>query len=365
MGAALCCRRPRRVQDESSTVTYAGNRGTQSPAIGRVLVFVNPKSGSGKSLVTLRDRVEPKLKKNHIDYDVVITSGPNHAKSAIRSRDDLGEYNGIIILSGDGLVFEVLNGFIERHDATSIIPSLPIGIVPSGSGNGLLSSLFYSRGEPLKNPKFTERAIDVSCSPEAHAQPVNLIHVQTDREDIASFLSVGWGLMADIDIESERWRKLFGSNRFALGGLVRILNLRTYRGRLWYKPYSGSYGEVDVSYDVYAKTVSERMAYSSSVMNTEKDTVLSHRELSEAWSDMHTERVVDVNEEVPEDWTRVEDDFIGIYAVSSNFKFQELLLLSQFIIRHLLERREIVEHNCYPTLGNVVRKQQYASQMAQ
>uniref|UniRef100_A0A7I4Y519 DAGKc domain-containing protein n=1 Tax=Haemonchus contortus TaxID=6289 RepID=A0A7I4Y519_HAECO len=262
MGAALCCRRPRRVQDESSTVTYAGNRGTQSPAIGRVLVFVNPKSGSGKSLVTLRDRVEPKLKKNHIDYDVVITSGPNHAKSAIRSRDDLGEYNGIIILSGDGLVFEVLNGFIERHDATSIIPSLPIGIVPSGSGNGLLSSLFYSRGEPLKNPKFTERAIDVSCSPEAHAQPVNLIHVQTDREDIASFLSVGWGLMADIDIESERWRKLFGSNRFALGGLVRILNLRTYRGRLWYKPYSGSYGEVDVSYDVYAKTVSERVALS-------------------------------------------------------------------------------------------------------
>nr|CDJ95828.1 sphingosine kinase A-like isoform 2 [Haemonchus contortus] len=58
------------------------------------------------------------------------------------------------------------------------------------------------------------------------------------------------------------------------------------------------------------------MAYSSSVMNTEKDTVLSHRELSEAWSDMHTERVVDVNEEVPEDWTRVEDDFIGIYAVA-------------------------------------------------
>ncbi|VDO05981.1 unnamed protein product [Haemonchus placei] len=107
MGAALCCRRPRRVQDESSTVTNAGKRGTQSPPIGRVLVFVNPKSGSGKSLATFRDRVEPKLKKNHIDYDVVITSGPNHAKSAIRLRDDLGKYNGIIILSGDGLVFEV------------------------------------------------------------------------------------------------------------------------------------------------------------------------------------------------------------------------------------------------------------------
>uniref|UniRef100_A0A0N4W5A3 DAGKc domain-containing protein n=1 Tax=Haemonchus placei TaxID=6290 RepID=A0A0N4W5A3_HAEPC len=132
------------------------------------------------------------------------------------------KHEGILISSETCEI--VLNGFIERHDANSIIPSLPIGIVPSGSGNGLLSSLFYSRGEPLKNPKFTERAIDVSCSPEAHAQPVNLIHVQTEKEDFASFLSVGWGLMADIDIESERWRKLFGSNRFALGALIRILS---------------------------------------------------------------------------------------------------------------------------------------------
>ncbi|KAK6041144.1 diacylglycerol kinase catalytic domain protein, partial [Cooperia oncophora] len=143
----------------------------ESPAVGRVLVFVNPNSGSGKGLATLRGRVEPLLKKNHIDYDVIITNGPNHAKSVVRSRDDLGKYNGVIILSGDGLVFEVLNGFTERPDAASIIPSLPIGIVPSGSGNGLLSSLFYSRGEPLRNPKFTERAIDVSCSPGAHSQP--------------------------------------------------------------------------------------------------------------------------------------------------------------------------------------------------
>ncbi|KAK6009517.1 diacylglycerol kinase catalytic domain protein, partial [Ostertagia ostertagi] len=93
----------------------------------------------------LHGRVEPQLKKNHIDYDVIITSGPNHAKSVVRSRDDLGKYNGVIILSGDGLVFEVLNGFSERPDSVTMIPSFPIGIVPSGSGNGLLSSLFYSR----------------------------------------------------------------------------------------------------------------------------------------------------------------------------------------------------------------------------
>ncbi|ETN71960.1 hypothetical protein NECAME_19083, partial [Necator americanus] len=84
------------------------------------------------------------------------------------------------------------------------------------------SNLIYFR-EPLKNPKFTERAIEISCSPSANAQAVNLIHVQTDKSNMAAFLSVGWGLMADIDIESERWRKSLGSNRFVLGGLIRAL----------------------------------------------------------------------------------------------------------------------------------------------
>ncbi|KHJ95782.1 diacylglycerol kinase catalytic domain protein [Oesophagostomum dentatum] len=179
-----------------STDPAAGD--IEEAPVGRVLVFVNPHSGAGKSLKTFRQRVEPRLKKNHIDYELIITTGPNHAKTVVRSREDLCKFNGVIILSGDGLVFEVINGLVERPDRACILPCLPIGVVPSGSGNGLLSSLFFSRGEPLKNPGFTERAIEISCSPAPHAQAVNLIHVQTDQTNFAAFLSVGWGLMADI-----------------------------------------------------------------------------------------------------------------------------------------------------------------------
>uniref|UniRef100_A0A0K0CVV0 DAGKc domain-containing protein n=1 Tax=Angiostrongylus cantonensis TaxID=6313 RepID=A0A0K0CVV0_ANGCA len=162
------------------------------------LVFANPNSGSGNALRTFRERLEPQLRKNHIEFELIITNGSSHAKSVIRSYNDLGKFNGIVILSGDGLVSEVLNGLVEREDRTSIVPSMPIGVVPCGSGNGLLSSLFFSQNEPLVNPKFTNRAIEVCCSPESRAQPVNLLHVQTDKENIASFLSIGWGLIADI-----------------------------------------------------------------------------------------------------------------------------------------------------------------------
>ncbi|KAL0171765.1 hypothetical protein M9458_032076 [Cirrhinus mrigala] len=50
-----------------------------------------------------------------------------------------------------------------------------------------------------------------------------------------SFLSVAWGFVSDVDIESERYRGL-GSARFTLGTLVRLASLRSYKGRLSYLP---------------------------------------------------------------------------------------------------------------------------------
>ncbi|KAJ1354308.1 Sphingosine kinase 1 [Parelaphostrongylus tenuis] len=224
-------------------------------------------------------------------------------------------FNGIIILSGDGLVSEVLNGLIEREDRTSIVPSIPIGIVPCGSGNALLASLFFSQNEPLSNPKFTKRAIEVCCSPGSSVQLVNLIHVQTDKENIAAFLSVGWGLIADIDIESERWRHSLGSHRFVVGSLIRTLNLRTYRGRLSYKPYVTGIQNVGKKYDVYGKTTKERMTHFSSHCHEERTTP-SHRVLDAAWRSFQTEKVDDIENDVSDDWIHFEDEFITVYAVT-------------------------------------------------
>ena len=50
-----------------------------------------------------------------------------------------------------------------------------------------------------------------------------------------SFLSLSWSIVADLDIESEKWR-CCGSFRFTWGAIVRTCGLRKYRGRLWYLP---------------------------------------------------------------------------------------------------------------------------------
>ena len=48
-------------------------------------------------------------------------------------------------------------------------------------------------------------------------------------------LLIGWGLISDVDIESEKWRSI-GEKRFVLGGLMAIARKKIYQGRLWYIP---------------------------------------------------------------------------------------------------------------------------------
>lgn len=63
--------------------------------------------------------------------------------------------------------------------------------------------------------------------------PMNLLSLQTVSGRVFSVLSLAWGFIADVDIESEKFRRL-GHIRFTLGTLMRLVALRVYRGQLAY-----------------------------------------------------------------------------------------------------------------------------------
>lgn len=60
-----------------------------------------------------------------------------------------------------------------------------------------------------------------------------------------SFLSLAWGFVADVDIESEKYRHL-GAARFTVGTLVRLASLRVYKGKLAYLPTAGEPSELQL-----------------------------------------------------------------------------------------------------------------------
>ena len=58
-------------------------------------------------------------------------------------------------------------------------------------------------------------------------RPMDMVKIDTLTGQIWSFLSVTWGLIADIDIESERFRNL-GNARFTVEAITRIISEYTY-----------------------------------------------------------------------------------------------------------------------------------------
>ena len=171
----------------------------------KLYFLINPNSGKKKSLKIFKS-IQPLLNKKSIDYDFFETQYKGHAIDLIQ-KNNLKQYDGIIIIGGDGTFHEVVNGLMLRKDNINI----PIGIIPGGSGNSFLYDL--NDKNPLSVFKdillFKKRSIDV-------------IKIQTKDEIIYSINLVGWGLVTDIGKSAEKFRWL-GTSRYTLVSLTEII----------------------------------------------------------------------------------------------------------------------------------------------
>ncbi|RXN15380.1 sphingosine kinase 1 [Labeo rohita] len=147
---------------------------------------------------------------------------------------DLTQWDALVILSGDGLLFEVVNGLMERPDWEKAIQT-PLGILPGGSGNALAASVHhYTRASPVWGEDLLTSCGFVLCK--GLVSKLDLISIRlSSGARIFSFLSLAWGFVADVDIESEQFRQI-GALRFILSTLLRIASLRIYQGKLAFLP---------------------------------------------------------------------------------------------------------------------------------
>ena len=109
-----------------------------------LLVILNPKSGPGRGREYFQRRVHPIFAEAEMPYEVFITRHSNYARDFVRSRD-LSQWSGIVLVGGDGIVFEAINGLLQRPDWEICTKQLPIAVIPCGSGNGLAKSIAFSR----------------------------------------------------------------------------------------------------------------------------------------------------------------------------------------------------------------------------
>jgi len=265
-----------------------------------LLILMNPFSGQGKASSIYKNYVCPRLL---LDKSIIlnpfVTRSTGDAASFISTTQI--NFDGIVIISGDGLVYEVINGILSREDGFNVIRNIPLGIVPGGSGNGLAFSILHATHPVISSKIKDKKAKKVNPIQQSldniialKQVPLDIIKIETESKTYFSFLSIGWGLLADMDIESEHLRFL-GGFRFSVWGVIRSLGLRRYRGRLSYLPAVSSVVQ-EVEAGVEAGETTDEKVNEKGGINFVEDKIPS------------------LDQEIPSSWTVIDDHFVMVYS---------------------------------------------------
>ena len=145
------------------------------------------------------------------------------------------------------------------------------------------------------------------------AVPADLatIQMQNGRKVYMTALS-SWGYVADVDIESERFRKL-GETRFILGALKTIAQRRVYPGRFQYLPFEeeekneiGGGGEVEGGLD---NERGEGKMQHEVTCSTQEESVKQNGE-QQHQSELATDLLPPLSDPVPSRWKTIEGNFV-------------------------------------------------------
>ncbi|CAE7447136.1 SPHK1 [Symbiodinium natans] len=194
----------------------------------RYHVLINPASGSGNAASTWQQVRELFACLPFLEITETHTTRAGEA-CEIASQLDPNQCDGIIVISGDGMVHEVFNGLAHRSDRGEAL-RIAVGHIPGGSGNALAKSILHSSGEAFGA---LEAAFLIA---KGKQREVDLMTVsQPNQPDRISFLGLSAGVIADVDLGSE-WLRFMGGFRFTLYAAVCIAYPRPLVAELHYWP---------------------------------------------------------------------------------------------------------------------------------
>lgn len=207
--------------DESDTFAAAVNAiaFSERPLAGRVLVFVNPVSGSRSGPKRFK-AVEPLFHLVGLECEVVTTTHHGHAADVIAAAN-LDLYSAILSVSGDGTLQEVFTGLISRADSIRAV-TMPVGIIPAGSEGTLAKISTY----------FNPFAAAYVILKSHEVRPLDVLKLVQGTQTIFSVCGVGWGMPGKVAEESEQLRSTYGRSRYAVSALKEFVNFRGCPGVL-------------------------------------------------------------------------------------------------------------------------------------
>jgi sphingosine kinase len=270
----------------------------------RLQIFLNPISGKRQSRIIFQ-QIRPLLDNSHLEYTLTETTRPGQIKDSL-NQINLSEIDGIIIVGGDGSIHEAINGLMNRQDWQTAILK-PIGIIPGGTGNGLAKTLLEIAGEP--DDPLSAAFLIAKGITQGKYRPLDIAKTTQNGQIYYSFLSLGWGIISDVDIESEKLRFL-GSLRTDIYALMRIATLRRYPGKFAYLPAYLPVKEAIASLKSQFQSQSQSQSQSQCQPLKKCPNCLAE-----------DEAILPANQK---DWQVIQDEFVLIWAMNISHATQNL-----------------------------------------
>lgn len=128
----------------------------------RIFFLINPKAGGGKA-VAWWDNQRQRLNDSGIDFFYEFTTGPSSAASQIRQAIYDKGAEALMIVGGDGSLYDAINGIIEAGQI--IRPGLIFGVCPVGSGCDFARFIYSPHGLTLTEliRRGRVKKVDVGC----------------------------------------------------------------------------------------------------------------------------------------------------------------------------------------------------------
>lgn len=167
----------------------------------RVCFIYNPISGV-RRLKSLEDLVRQNLDLNRFDYTIQVTSSPKDAmRLATTAVQD--DFDIIVAVGGDGTINEIVQGMGNTP--------LMLGIIPTGSGNGLA------------------RHLEIPLEPEKAIKLINNLNTRTI--DIASINGYPFASIAGLGFDARVANKYRKLKKRGFYGYFRVVMMEFFRYR--------------------------------------------------------------------------------------------------------------------------------------
>ncbi|KAG0661909.1 sphinganine kinase lcb4 [Monosporozyma unispora] len=206
-----------------------------------ILIIINPFGGAGKAMNLFNEKIKPILDSSpFIHYELARTEYYQHAIDIARDMD-ITKFDTVACCSGDGIPNEVINGFYQRDDRTTVFNQVCVTQLPCGSGNAMSVSCHWTMNPSYSTLcllKSVESRIDLMCC----QQPSYV-----DKCPRLSFLSQTMGVIAESDINTEfiRW---MGPIRFDIGVAFNIFQFKKYPCDLYVKYAAKTKKQLNIHY---------------------------------------------------------------------------------------------------------------------